>query len=162
MQRCVKEIIKKIERLEKQKRDILAEERSICRVTYQGDNDKIEHAYSFCDTRNRIRAIDDEVRSLRHLLHHTNSTVIVDEFDMTIGECLIYMAQLNEERNVLEDMARGEQKIRRSLMAGTVEYTEKRYGNDECHARLANVQETIARLQIAIDTVNLTYKVEVA
>ena len=162
MQKCPKEIIKKIEQLEKQKQDVLAEERSICCFTYQSDSDKIEYEYSFRDTRNRVRAINDKVRSLRRLLHYINSTVIVDEFNMTIGECLIYMAQLNDERKLLEGMSRGEQTTRHSLTTGTVEYTEKKYENEECRSYLANVQNTIVRLQIAIDTVNLTYKVKVA
>jgi len=153
--------MKKIKLLEQQKNDFLSEEIRTYQVTYQSGVDKIDYGYSFSGTREKIRNIDNETRKLKHLLNCSNATTIVEGFDISLGECLVYMSQLNNEKDRLEWLAHKEPKERRSTVNGVIEYTELNYDKAECKKELTFVLETIARLQVAIDRTNLTNMIDV-
>jgi hypothetical protein len=153
--------MKKIKLLQQRKDDLLAEEQRTYQVTYQSQTDKIEYSYSFSETRERIRGIDSEIRKLKHLLNYSNATTIVADFDITLGECLVYMSQLNNEKERLEWLARKEPKERRSTINGVIEYTELNYDKAECRKELTATMEKVANLQISIDRTNLTNMIEV-
>ena len=161
MKLCNAEIMKKIKLLDQKKEDILSEEIRTYDVTYQSAADKIDYGYSFTATREKIRDIDSEIRKLKHLLNCSNATTIVEGFDLTLGECLVYMSQLNNEKDRLEWLAKKEPKERRSTINGVIEYTELNYDKAECKKAVDTVLETIARLQVAIDRTNLTNMIEI-
>lgn len=160
MKLCNSEIIKKIKLLEQQKEDVLREEARTHQSTFQSSEDKIDYGYSFSKTRENIRAIDSETRKLKHLLNCSKATTAVEGFDMSIGECLVYLAQLSSEKTRLESLAQKEPKDRRSTISGVVEYTVLNYDKAECRKELNIVLETIAKLQISIDRTNLTNMTE--
>jgi hypothetical protein len=153
--------MKKIKLLDQQKANLILEERRIREVTYQTEKDKIDYNYSFSDTRNKISEIDSETRKLKHLLNYSNAFTVVEGFNMTIGECLIYMAQLNNEKYILEEMSNIPQTSRHSTVNGVIEYTELNYDRAECQEKLFNLNEELAKLQIAIDRANLTNLIDI-
>ncbi|MDR2166781.1 MAG: hypothetical protein LBE35_02885 [Clostridiales bacterium] len=161
MKLCNAELMKKVKLLEQAKNDILAEERRIHQVTYQTEKDKFDNGYNFADTRKRIDDIEAEVRKYKRLLNYSNATTVVEEFNMTLGECLVYMAQLNRQVYTLDELARKEPMTRRSTVNGVIEYTALNYDKAECQAKLQWVLETISKLQVAIDRTNLTNMIEV-
>lgn len=161
MKLCNAEIMKKVKLLEQEKNEITAEEKRICQTTYQSATDKIDYGYDFKKTRDSISGLDSEIRQLKHLLNYSNATTVVEDFNMTLGECLVYMAQLNNERGILEQLAQKEMTTRHSTFNGVIEYTELNYNKSECKERLKQTQETIAKLQIAIDRTNLTNMIEI-
>lgn len=156
MKMCNTEVIKKIKELEERKQEIIADEINKCMSTYQTETDKIDTGYNFKETRDAIARINAEVLKLKHALNIVNSTVIVPEFNMTVGESLVYMAQLNNERAILERMARNIAKTRHTVFNGTVEYTVTNYDVNECKMLLGEIKATIVQLQLAIDRVNLS------
>jgi hypothetical protein len=106
MQICNAEIIKKIKLLEQTKMDVLSEEARVHQVTYQNEKDRYDYGYSFAGTRDKVSALDAEIRKLKHLLNLSNATTMVPEFSMTLGECLVYLAQLNRELTTVGYMAK--------------------------------------------------------
>ncbi|MCL1986640.1 MAG: hypothetical protein FWG64_01520 [Firmicutes bacterium] len=161
MKICNTEIMKKIKLLEQQKNEVEAEEMRIYAVTYQTEKDKFDNGYNFASTRKKIDEINAEVRKYKRLLNYSNATTTIAEFDMTLGECLVYMAQLNNQLYTLRRLAQQEPITRRSTVNGVIEYTALNYDIKECQAKLQWVQETIAALQVAIDRTNLTNMIEV-
>lgn len=109
-----------------------------------------------------MAGIDAEVRKLKHLLNYSNATTVVEDFGMTLGECLVYMAQLNYEKIILDRLARRERIKRHSTMNGVIEYTVVNYDINECKQRLQVIQDMIAKLQISIDRTNLTNLIDIA
>ena len=156
MKMCNAEILKKIKLLEQNKDDILKEESRCHQVTYQDEKDRYDYGYSFSATREKVSDLDAEIRKLRHLLNISNATTIVPEFSMTLGECLVYLAQLNRELSVVSGMAKKEPISSRSVFGGAVEYSALNYDKAECQSKQVWLQNTIAELQIAIDRTNLT------
>lgn len=162
MQKCLKEIIKQITAMEQQKEEILSDEAQCC-VTKYGNNEAITKSeYCFSAVRGEIKDINEKIRLLRHKLHLANATVNVPEFKMSIGECIVLMAQLNKEKSVLVRMARREKKERRQPGFGsTVEWVELNYDKDECREKLRQINDEITSLQMAVDRINLSNMVEV-
>ena len=160
MKLCNAEIIKRIKELEERKQEVLIGESKNCTSTYQIDADKINTDYDFDATRKTIEELNTEIMKLKHALNVSNSTVLVGEFDLTIGECLVYMAQLNKEKEVLERMSRNLSKSRRTTFHGTVEYTVTNYDVELCKTKLDDVKALLRKLQLAIDRVNLNNMIE--
>jgi hypothetical protein len=161
MQMCNAEIMKKVKLLEQNKSDVLTEESRSHQVTYQNEKDRFDYGYSFAKTRDKISALDAEIRKLKRLLNLSNATTIVPEFSMTLGECLVYLAQLNREMSTVSGMARKQDKTTNSTYGGVVEYTVLNYDKAECQEKLEWLKDTVAQLQIAIDRTNLTNVIEV-
>jgi predicted nucleic acid-binding Zn-ribbon protein len=161
MAMCNAEILKRIKLLEQNKSDVISEESRIHQVSYQEEKDRYDYGYSFSKTRETINGLDEEIRKLKHLLNISNATTTVPEFSMTLGECLVYLAQLNRELAIVSRMAKKESTTTKSTFGGKVEYTVLNYNKEECQAKLEWLQNTIAQLQIAIDRTNLTNMIEV-
>jgi hypothetical protein len=161
MKMCNAEILKKIKLLEQNKSDVISEESRIHQVSYQEEKDRFDYGYSFSKTRETINGLDAEIRKLKHLLNVSNATTIVPEFSMTLGECLVYLAQLNRELSIVSRMAKKEPTTTTTTYGGKVEYTVLNYDKEECQTKLEWLQNTIAGLQIAIDRTNLTNMIEV-
>jgi len=106
MQMCNAEIMKKVKLLEQNKSDVMMEELRSHQVTYQNEKDRFDYGYSFAETRDKISALDAEIRKLKRLLNLSNATTVVPEFSMTLGECLVYLAQLNNEKSTVSSMVR--------------------------------------------------------
>ena len=160
--KSLKEVIKLIAQLEEEKSELLSDEQQNSIITYGKDEEKPESSYNFADTRNAVAAVDTKIRYLRHLLHHANSTVVLPQYDnMTIGQCIVYMAQLNNEKYLLERMARREPKTRSVKYGGAVDLTETCYSREQCRAVLKKITAKITALQLAIDKINLCHEVDV-
>ena len=165
MKLCLKEIMKRIALLEQQKAEILSDEAQNCTTTYGLGEEGLPAEYDFASARAAVKAVDNQVRYLRHQLNLANATVTVPEFNMNIGECIVLMAQLGKEREVLEKMARRQPKARTSsrgyISDGRPEWTETNYSQDECRNELKRVVESVTKLQLALDRTNLTHEIEV-
>lgn len=161
MKMCNAEILKKIILLEQNKSDVLSEESRIHQVTYQEEKDRFDYGYNFGKTRETVETLDAEIRKLKHLLNVSNATTSVPEFDMTLGECLVYLAQLNKELGRVSGMAKKEPMRSGTTYGGKVEYTVINYDREEAVTKTDWLQNTIAALQIAIDRTNLTNMIEI-
>ncbi len=161
MKKCNTEIMKEIKILETKKEDILEAEREDCRVTYTEGEKKLPSNYDYDKTRIQVDQIDNEIRRYKALLAYSNATTIVPEFHMTIGECLIYLAQLNKKKELIAEFASYKQINRvSSSYTNKVEYIEILFDVNKVKKQLDDVQRLISQLQMAIDRTNLTNMIE--
>ena len=162
MKKCNTELMKEIKILEEKKNDILTLEEEECKVTYLEGEKKMDSNYSYDAVRKEIDEIDNEIRKYKSFLAVSNATTIVPEFNMTIGECLIYLASLNSKKSLLSSFASKKQITRISSTYNTkVEYTELLYDVNKVKKELEDLQRLIAKLQMAIDRTNLTNLIEI-
>lgn len=161
MKKCNTELMKEIKMLEEKKEDILSLERESCKITYLEGEKKLPSNYDYNAVRKNVDAIDAEVRRYKALLAYSNATTIVPEFNMTIGECLVYLAQLNKKKDLIANLSNCKQLTRVSSAYNTkVEYVEVLFNVDKVKKELEEVQRLISQLQIAIDRVNLTNMID--
>ncbi|MCH5156875.1 MAG: hypothetical protein J1G02_03240 [Clostridiales bacterium] len=161
MKMCHSEVIKYIKELESKKHVLLRHESSNCRYTYQEEDAKIVPEYSYAKTRKAVDLLDTKIRKLRHALAVANTTVMVDEFNVTLGEALVMLAQYQNKCELLEDMSSRQQISQRSSYSGKMEITCCNYDVVTALKDYENLRLVINRLQVAIDRANLTNYVEV-
>lgn len=161
MKVCNTEAMKKIKELEAQKTLLVYNEQNRSTVSYKEGETKTPAKYDYAKTRKEIAKLDTKVREIKHALAVANSTVKVDDFDMTIGEALVYLAQLNAEYRRLDDLTDRDKLSRRITANGVIEYTECLYEPEEVEKEQKALYAKICKLQVAIDRANLTNYLEI-
>lgn len=161
MKVCHSEAMKKIKELEEQKNLLVYNEVNRCTVSYKEGEEKTPSKYDYAKTRKEIEKIDNEVRAIKHALAVANSTVTVDDFDMTIGEALVYLAQLNAEYRRLDALTDRDKLSRRITANGVIEYTECLYEPEKVEKEQKALYSKICKLQVAIDRANLNNYLEI-
>lgn len=160
MKMCHSEVIKYIKELESKKSVLLRKERNSSTYTYQDESAKIVPEYSYELTRKEVDELDGKIRNLRHALAVANCTVKVDDFDITIGEALVLLAQLNNKCDILENMS-SRQQICQQMSYATMQITACNYDVAKATEDYENLRLHIGKLQVAIDRANLVNYVEV-
>lgn len=161
MKMCNSEAMKAVKELEQKKKNILYTEDSRSTVSYKEGEKKVTTYYDYAATRKAIAEIDGKIRTIKHALAVCNCTAKIDDFDITIGEALVYLAQLNAEYSQLDDLSDRNKLSRRITANGVLEYTECLYDPDEVIKEMEELHAKICKLQVAIDRANLTNYIEV-
>ena len=161
MKMCHSEVIKYIKELESKKHVLLRQESNDCTYTYQDEASKIVPNYNYKKTRQAVDALDTKIRQLRHALAVANCKVMVEEFDVTLGEALVMLAQYQNKCELLSNMSSRQQISQRSSYSGKMEITCCNYDVEKVLKEYEELRLVIGRLQVAIDRANLTSFVDV-
>lgn len=161
MKMCNSEAMKAIKELEEKKKKIIYIENSRSRVAFKEGENKVLTNYDYCETRKSISEFDKRIREIKHALAVSNCTATVDDFNITIGEALVYLAQLNAEYAQLNNLSSCMKLSRRITPNGVLEYTECLYDPEAVAKDLEALHSKICKLQVAIDRANLTNYIEV-
>ena len=161
MKKCNTQIMKELKKLEENRTSWLSFEKNNCTVTYCANEEPIIPDYSYDEVSKQIEWFDTEIRRLKGLLAYSNVTTIVEGFDMTINDALIYLAQLKAKQTRLDSL-NAKNKLSRSTVGygDAIQYTKILYDQEPIAKELAEVTETIMLLQMAIDRTNLTNMIE--
>ena len=161
MKVCNTEAMKKIKELEAQKASIVYDEQNRSCVSYKEGEQKAASKYDYASARENIARFDEQIRKIKHALAAANCTVILPEFGITIGEALVYLAQLNGELDRLSFLASRDKLSRRITANGVLEYTECLYEPSKAEKDKEQLYSKICKLQVAIDRANLTNYIEI-
>lgn len=161
MKVCHTEAMKKIKEYEEQKRILIRQEYDNSTISYKEGEEKIASNYNYKKTRADIAMIDKKIRDIRTKLAYANCTVKVEKFNITIGEALVMLAQMQQEKRVVESLSYRTQLTRRLTTNGILEYTECLYSPEDASQDAEALRQKIGDLQIAIDKANLTNEIDI-
>lgn len=161
MKKCNTEIMKDLKVLADKKDQLRKNENKCAFVTYSPEETPIETDYSFEETNRILYELEKEERRLKALLAYSNATTIIDGYDITIGEGLVMLAQLGNQKLRLETLKNAKPKERYVNYRGFAEYKEAHFDIDKANQEYDRVILEISRLQMAIDRTNLTNMIEV-
>lgn len=161
MKICNSEAMKKIKSLEEDLSRIRYNESYNSVISYKEGEQKVIPDYDYETTRNEVNRINAEIRKIKRALAVANSTYIIDDFNMTIGEALIYLAQLNNEYSNLYQLANRNKITRRITPNGVLEYTECCYEPEKAISDRKKIYDEIGKLQVSIDRANLNCFIEI-
>ena len=161
MKMCNSEAMKAIKELEEKKKNVIFIEDNRSRISFKEGEKKVLTNYEYDATRKSVADIDERIRKIKHALAVCNCTAVVDDFGITIGEALVYLAQLNAEYRQLEMLSNFNKLSRRITANGVLEYTECLYDPEATRNDLEALHAKICKLQVAIDRANLTNYIEV-
>lgn len=155
MKKCNTELMKILKKIQAEKNLILRKERTNCIVKYSDTEEPIDNGYNYQDFRKNIANLEAEERKIKALLAYSNATTIVDGYDFTISEALVYLTQLSNRKSHLESMALINP-LDRSIVYNKIEYKKALFNPKDVEVEIANLTEEISMLQMAIDRTNLT------
>lgn len=158
---CNSEAMKVIKELEEKKKKIIYNENARSKVLYKEGEEKVLNNYDYAQTRKQVEEIDGRIRKIKHALAVSNSKTVLPEFSITIGEALVYVAQLNAEYAQLETLSSFNKLSRRITTNGVLEYTECLYDPDAIILDMEELHSKICKLQVSIDRANLTSIIDV-
>ena len=160
MKVCIAEAMKLIKELEEEKQMLIYGENRRSTVSYKEGEQKVLPDYNYQATRERIAALDSEVRRIKFIISKANCEVLLDGFCISICEGLILLAQYRKEYDRLSRLATREQVTRRITPNGVLEYTECLYDVKAAAQAQKDLNTLIGKLQVAIDRANLVNEVE--
>ena len=161
MKVCHSEAMKLIKELEEKKRLVIHTEVNRSRVSYKEGEEMVPTKYDYAATRKEIAETDGKIRKIKSALAAANCKIKIEDFNITIGEALVLLAQLNAEYCRLDTLGRFDKLSRRITQNGVLEYTECLYEPEKAQADQRAMYAEICKLQVAIDRANLNNYIEV-
>ena len=126
------------------------------------DIEEVRPSYSYEETTAKFDEIERKIRKIKHALNVFNATTVVDGFDMTIDEMLVFLPQTSERMQKLEDMLAKPEKARAMNTGRTsiIEYEYLNYDLQKVQEDYDALMELKNRALTALDVVNNTVPFE--
>ena len=157
-------LVKKIE--DELKRQMLTERKSYSFVVASGEDvESLRPKYEFAETQKNINELQEKLRIVKHAINQFNLTHTLPGFDgLTIDQALIMLPQLNSRRTKYQEMINRLPKERISGIHSRnnlIEYNIANYNIEEVEKAYKELTSHLAKMQLALDTVNTTEKMEI-
>lgn len=97
---------KLLKKLMEERDSILSTERQ-SRTFVAATTEKLEDArpeYDYAGTQKRLSEVEANIRTVKHCISIFNTTHVVEEFDMTVDQLLVYIPQLSDRKNKLASL----------------------------------------------------------
>ena len=165
MQYTSAEIGKKLKELENKINAIyVMEEKTAFFMAAMGENvEELRPQYDFTSTQGEIEALQEKVRKIKHELNLFNTTHTLPGFeDLTIDQALVYIPQLTMRIKTLRRMASSLPRERRDPLfrENIIDYRIANYNIEEAEKAYEDAKEELTKLQLALDAVNSSEKIE--
>lgn len=165
MKKCNTELMKELKGIQQQISLLYTYENDTSKIIYTENEkkfDETDNKYNYEEVRTKINELQEEERKIKAILALSNATTIVDGYDITIAEALVYLAQLSKNKRQLDKMASRPQVMRKSGYHSSWTQIDKAlYDVEKAQNDLDELTEKISKLQIAIDRTNLNNFIEV-
>ena len=119
--------------------------------------------YDYADMAAKFDEIDRKVRKIKHALNVFNSTTVVDGFEMTIDEMLVFLPQATDRLRKLAVMLSKPAKSRAENTGRTaiIEYEYLNYDLAKVQKDYDELMDMKNRALTALDVVNNTIRFEI-
>ena len=129
------------------------------------DTESVRPEYSYKETQEKLDALADRVRKVKHAINVFNTTTVIPEFNITIDEMLVLIPQLTARKKKLSAMAARLPKNRASggrfSEPKFIDYTYANYDVKQAKEDLKKAAAELSKAQLALDKVNTTVKFEI-
>ena len=158
--KLVKKLEEKISALQ-----ALEEKSSVFRVASGEDEELLRPSYDFMECQKKLEKLQADLRTVKHVINVFNTTHTLQGFDgMTVDQALIALPQLSLQKQKLANYAA---RLPRERVQGyasqsnIIDYTVANYQIADAEAEYDRVSDRLSRLQLALDRVNHTEKMEI-
>ena len=129
------------------------------------DVESLRPQYSFEETQAEMESLYEKLRKVKHAINVFNTTHELPGFDgVTIDQALVYIPQLKTRASKLKVMADRLPKERcdaYTLRSNIIDYEYANYDIDAATEAYNEYLDKLAAMQLALDTVNSTEKIEI-
>ena len=127
------------------------------------DVESVRPAYDYAQVQSQFEELEQKIRIVKHAINVFNATTVVDGFDMTIDQILVYIPQLTQKKNKLSAMKSRLPKAREPIGYGKniIDYRYANYDIAAVEADYIKAAEELSKAQTALDLVNSTKTMEI-
>ncbi|EFF41563.1 hypothetical protein [Mycoplasmopsis alligatoris] len=162
MKYTLKELIKKTVELQEELNDLIAQEQMYYSIEFFEGQNIPKSQYSFDKYTEQIESLIQKIRHYKMLISDANYNVKTTYKDLTINECLIYLAQMSSYLHQrLNTMKVYKQEVSVLLEDGNTKVTRYLFNVEELKKTIKQTKKKINQLQDAIDLANLTHYIDV-
>ena len=159
-----KDANKMLKGFEQEVYDLLAKEnytRCFTAATTESKED-VRPEYNYESTQKQVAELQQKIRKIKHAINVFNTTTMVDGFNMTIDEMLIYIPQLNKHVQKLQRMKNTESVTRHvHHSSNIIDYSYINYDLDKVTYDYKQASEELNRAHLTLDKINITKEFEV-
>ena len=128
---------------------------SVFTAAIQEDIEMARPEYCYGNIQTDLRIIEEKIISLKHSINQFNLTYMIEGFDMTIDQMLVYIPQLTARKKKLEKMASrlSKERINNGFARSSnfIEYTYCNYEVSDAKYDLEETAKELAAAQMALD-----------
>ena len=118
--------------------------------------------YDYEATQKEIIELERKIRNIRHAINEFNLSHVVQEFDMTIDQLLIYIPQLSKRKQKLYSMQSRLPKAREIYRGSSIiDYCIANYDTKKAREDYVKISDELANAQTALDVINNSEKFEI-
>ena len=127
------------------------------------DIEAVRPEYDYAETQREIDELEAKIRKVKHAINKFNIEHELPGFNMTIDQVLVYIPQLTKRKSKLSAMKDKLPRERNSTSRfnGAIEYTYANYMIKQAKEDFTRVLDELARVQVALDTMNNSVKFEI-
>lgn len=130
------------------------------------DPQSVRPNYDYEGVKAKLKQLSDDIITVKHALNLFNTTHTVPGFDLTVDEMLVFLPQLSERVNTLNEMRFTLPKVReRTYGAGpgaTIDYRYVNYDVETAARDYEEAYELLTKAQTALDILNNTETMEIS
>ena len=157
---------KMLKQIEEELRSLLLQEESakeFC-ATIGEDVESVRPDYDFIKTQQLKEQLNAKIRKIKHALNEFNVSTVVQEFDMTVDQMLVYIPQLYTQKNFLaglKDKLPKSRVVDRMRTLNMVDYCYLNYSVADATAKYNEVSAALSEAQMALDKLNALEVIEI-
>lgn len=129
------------------------------------DVESVRPKYDYDMVQKELESLEVKIRKIKHALNVFNTTSVIEGFDMTIDEMLVFIPQLTKRKAKLITMNSKLPKERVGEILGRsvniIDYVYLNYDLDKVAADLDVVTDELSRAQLALDIINNSRHIEI-
>ena len=166
MKKCNTELMKELKAVQSEIEELSRVALQNSTVNYYEGEEEPERDFDYNSFVSQMAALREQEGHIKALLAYSNATTKLDGMDITIGEGLIKLAQLNVQLRLLARF-KADKQIVKTLKHVAFEgdkdrvyVTEHLYDPKVIDSDIKAIQREISHLQVVIDRTNLTNLIE--
>ena len=127
------------------------------------DIESVRPEYDYEAVQKQLKDLEEKIVKLKHAINVFNTTTVLKNFDMSIDEMLVYIPQLTQRKNKLDQMRKvlPKQRVENYTSSNIIDYRIINYDLEKIRKDYDKTVEELNRAQSALDEANINLSFEV-
>lgn len=127
------------------------------------DIESVRPEYDYDAVQKQLKDLEEKIVKLKHAINVFNTTTVLKDFEMSIDEMLVYIPQLTQRKNKLDQMRKvlPKQRVENYTSSNIIDYRIINYDLEKIRKDYDKTVEELNRAQSALDEANINLSFEV-
>jgi len=127
------------------------------------DIESVRPEYDYDAVQKQLKDLEEKIVKLKHAINVFNTTTVLKDFEMSIDEMLVYIPQLTQRKNKLDQMRKvlPKQRVENYTSSNIIDYRIINYDLEKIRKDYDKTVEELNRAQSVLDEANINLSFEV-